>query len=195
MINTVLETAAPIALTADEYEELPDELCKRVEVVDGYVHVSPSQTAIHQRIVARLWGTLSAQCPAGMECYIGLDVRFRDVPLHFRTPDLVVVRDPTEGVLRPEQVVLAIEVVSPGSVTTDRLHKRAEYAEAGMRNYWIIDPLAHSQQSGQSGAVELTALLLSRDEGYWEHRIFTGGIAAIDTPFPCEIDLARLIRE
>lgn len=39
----------------------------------------------------------------------------------FRIPDLVVVRAEAEGVLRPHQVVLAVEVISPGTVTVDRV--------------------------------------------------------------------------
>jgi Uma2 family endonuclease len=35
---------------------------------------------------------------------------------------------------------LAIEVVSPSSVTVDRKDKFLQYRKAGVRNYWIVDP-------------------------------------------------------
>jgi Uma2 family endonuclease len=35
---------------------------------------------------------------------------------------------------------LAVEIVSPDSVSRDYVQKRAIYEEAGVREYWIIDP-------------------------------------------------------
>jgi Uma2 family endonuclease len=61
-----------------------------------------------------------------------------------RDPDIVVVRDRVfEG--RPARVpaadvVLVVEIVSPGSRGTDHVMKLHEYAKAGIENYWIIDP-------------------------------------------------------
>jgi len=39
----------------------------------------------------------------------------------------------------PGQVVLAVEVVSPGSETDDRREKPFEYAESGIPFYWRIE--------------------------------------------------------
>ena len=36
---------------------------------------------------------------------------------------------------------LAIEIINPDSRTRDRKHKYQEYEQAGVREYWIIDPL------------------------------------------------------
>ena len=59
-----------------------------------------------------------------------------------RIPDLLV-RRRTPGVRTPHGdltgVVLVVEVVSPGSVRTDRVAKRREYATAGIPNYLIVD--------------------------------------------------------
>ena len=37
-------------------------------------------------------------------------------------------------------VVLVVEIVSPGSRGTDHVMKLHEYAKAGIANYWIVDP-------------------------------------------------------
>lgn len=174
-----LEEAAPIAISAREYEELPDELRKRVEVVDGYAHVSPSPTAIHQRIVLRLATILAAACPPGMECFIGLDVRLCDDPLHVRIPDLVVVRGEVQSVLRPNQVVLAIEIVSPSTVTVDRIHKRQEYLQAGIEDYWLVD------WSGDRVSLEIF-----HDGALYA--VFEGGEADVIHPFPLTVNLSLL---
>jgi Uma2 family endonuclease len=36
-------------------------------------------------------------------------------------------------------VVVAVEIVSPGTKVTDPVTKPAEYAEAGIPGYWIVD--------------------------------------------------------
>lgn len=42
---------------------------------------------------------------------------------------------------------LVIEIVSPTSVTEDRVYKFTEYERAGVREYWIIDSRPHQQQA------------------------------------------------
>jgi Uma2 family endonuclease len=51
---------------------------------------------------------------------------------------------------------LVIEVISPTSVTIDRVDKYLEYERAGVREYWIIDPRPRQEQAdffvrGESG--------------------------------------------
>jgi Uma2 family endonuclease len=61
-----------------------------------------------------------------------------------RDPDIVVIPDRVfEG--RPARVpatdvVLVVEIVSPGSRGTDHVMKLDEYAKAGIEHYWIVDP-------------------------------------------------------
>lgn len=61
-----------------------------------------------------------------------------------RIADVVVVREElvTRDVLAasPEDVVLAVEVVSPSSVTTDRVTEPTQYAAVGIDHYWRVEP-------------------------------------------------------
>jgi len=43
-------------------------------------------------------------------------------------------------------VVLVVEIVSPGSRGTDHVMKPHEYAKAGIANYWIVDPDAPADE-------------------------------------------------
>jgi Uma2 family endonuclease len=58
-------------------------------------------------------------------------------------PDIVVVRSLTAeqnpARLAADDVLLAVEIVSPGTGRTDRVTKPAEYADAGIGGYWVID--------------------------------------------------------
>jgi Uma2 family endonuclease len=61
-----------------------------------------------------------------------------------RAPDLLVVRESDRARLRPKHLegpaALVVEVVSPGSRSTDRADKFYEYEAAGIPEYWLIDP-------------------------------------------------------
>lgn len=39
----------------------------------------------------------------------------------------------------PQDVLLAVEVMSPSSMTNDRLVKPAQYARAGIAHYWRLE--------------------------------------------------------
>lgn len=55
-------------------------------------------------------------------------------------------------------VDLAVEIVSPDSVTRDNREKLAEYQAAGIPEYWIIDPRrseARFYQLGEDGRYRL----------------------------------------
>jgi len=41
--------------------------------------------------------------------------------------------------LRASEVLIVVEIVSPGSVRMDNKTKRHEYADAGIPHYWILD--------------------------------------------------------
>ena len=68
--------------------------------------------------------------------------------------------------LAPEVIALAVEVVSKGSERTDRWHKPVEYAAAGIRRLWRVEPdgvvnqfeLAGTAYT-QVGGIALDALL------------------------------------
>jgi Uma2 family endonuclease len=62
-----------------------------------------------------------------------------------RVPDLLVVLKSRLNLLRENHVEgapdLIMEIVAPESQTRDRREKYVEYEKAGVREYWIIDPL------------------------------------------------------
>lgn len=64
-------------------------------------------------------------------------------PATVRVPDVLVVDADVIAAnvprLRAADLLLAIEIVSPGSRRQDRITKFAEYAEVGIPHYWILD--------------------------------------------------------
>ncbi|NUM43107.1 MAG: Uma2 family endonuclease [Anaerolineales bacterium] len=68
-----------------------------------------------------------------------------------REPDLIFISASNKTSLTRERFKgapdLAIEIVSQGSATEDRVRKFTEYEKAGVREYWLIDPRPRKQQA------------------------------------------------
>ncbi|MEV6908230.1 Uma2 family endonuclease [Amycolatopsis sp. NPDC051071] len=109
----------------------------RAEVADGVLVMPPSLGARHQLAVTRLAYWLDGRLPA----LAAVELLIAEEPLTLRVPDVVVTSLTDLNVPRvsPEDVRLVIEVLSEGTVRTDRVTKFSEYAEVGIEHYWIVD--------------------------------------------------------
>jgi Uma2 family endonuclease len=126
--------------TVDDLDDLPEDGIRR-ELIDGVLIVSPSPTNIHQTICGLLFGRLYDLCPPEFEVTQAVEVRIS--PTRSLTPDVLVTTSAAAGrrphKFGPHEVVLAIEVVSPSSVSFDRVIKPSLYAQAGIASYWRIE--------------------------------------------------------
>ena len=130
-------------VSEEEFLALPQTQDK-VELVDGEIVVSPSPNVWHQKIVGNVYAALRAWkgSQAGPVEVIASpsDVRLRTGRI--LQPDVYVLfaRVPQDHT-GPVDIVpaLCVEVIS-GSALYDRVTKRFLYAEAGVREYWVIAP-------------------------------------------------------
>lgn len=123
------------------------ETTERMELIDGEICVPPAPTRIHQHVIGQLYRLLSGWAEARREpLFVGLaplDVRIG--PSRIVQPDVFVVVGSvdmqTTGPL--DQIPsLCVEVMSTNRVY-DRVTKRYLYAEAGVIEYWLVDPTTH----------------------------------------------------
>jgi Uma2 family endonuclease len=126
--------------TTDDLDAMPEDGMRR-ELVDGVLLVSPAPARIHQIVTRRLANELEGACPARYGVVDGAEVRISK--RRSLIPDVLVatiesIHDDTPQ-LGPEDVVLAVEVVSPGSKTMDRVTKPNLYAAAGIPCYWRVE--------------------------------------------------------
>ena len=156
--------------TQDAYLRLTERSNRLIELTDGYIEELPVPTDEHQSLVACLYEAFSAflRGRGGKALFAPLRLRVREA--RFREPDLLLVADATDPRRRSRYWVgadVVVEVVSPDQPERDLVEKRADYAEAGIPEYWIIDP--------RFDAVTVLAL-----EGavYVEHGVFTRGMRA-----------------
>ena len=68
---------------------------------------------------------------------------------------------------------MAIEVVSPDSVTRDREQKFREYEQGGVREYWLIDP-GREQASFFTLETKKFQPLAVREDGVVHSRVLEG---------------------
>ena len=153
--------------TPDEWDLAPDT--SGLELIDGVVHAMAAATPRHEYVKTELRNVLKRLVPAELAVTTEIEIRLGDS--HRRKPDVLVVfaegYDLDRPVLRPEQVLLAVEVVSPGSETTDRRHKHVEYADAGIAHYWRLETRpaveVHTFRLGETGAYLETGLFRPGD--------------------------------
>jgi Uma2 family endonuclease len=174
-------------VTAEEYEAWTEEQCAGIEIVDGMVLASPIASKRHNRLARLLANALDVAAGPDWNADTAFDVRLQDVPLNNRRPDVTVYRAETIDVTptRPEHVLLVVEVVSPGSETTDRVVKADQYARAGIQFYWRVEQAA-------TGAPLVYTYVLDPATGrYRDSEIFTG-LVKLTAPFVVEIDLGQI---
>ncbi|MCZ4122072.1 Uma2 family endonuclease [Streptomyces sp. H39-S7] len=174
-------------ISAEQYDSWSAEQCAGIEIVDGMVVVSPSTTKRHNRLARILANALDSAAGADWNADTDFDVRLQNVPLTNRRPDVVVYRADTLDLTptRPEHVLLVVEVVSPGSETTDRVVKVDQYAKAAIPFYWRIE------QAATGIPLVYTYVLDPASRAYRDGEVFTGVIKAV-VPFPVTVDLAAI---
>ncbi len=170
-LNALLCDVLPAqgAWSEDAYLWLTDHSNRLIEFTDGYVQELPMPTFTHQAVLAFLYDLFRAYLkPRGVVMFSALRMRIRAGK--FREPDLLLLRDRADPRCQDRYWLgadLVVEVVSSDNPGRDLVEKRADYAEAGIAEYWIADPRDET----------ITVLTLQGDT-YVEHgRYARGGTA------------------
>jgi len=126
-----------------EHEYLALNTSRLVEFSHGRLKVLPMPSDKHQAIVGFLYTVLLAfvQQIGGIIRFAPL--RLRLWPGKIREPDLMVLRraeDPRRQDIYWTGADLVVEVISEDDPERDTVTKRLEYAQAGIPEYWIVDP-------------------------------------------------------
>jgi Uma2 family endonuclease len=126
---------------------------ERLELIKGKIFkMSPAPNVLHQSILTQLQGRIY-NVLSDKPCKLfsaPFDVRLYDSKKSKRNedvftvvqPDLCVICDPNKldehgAIAAPE---LVIEILSPGNSKKEMKYKYDLYEEAGVLEYWIVDP-------------------------------------------------------
>lgn len=130
--------------TIEDYRALPDE--QRVELIDGYFYDMAAPTFLHQMIGGEIHRQIANYImDRGGDCkplISPVDIQLDCDDKTMVQPDVAILcgNDKVRkwGVFGAPDFVL--EVISPSTKRKDYTKKLVKYMEAGVREYWILDP-------------------------------------------------------
>ena len=166
-MNSTMVTRARVLVSEAEFLALPVSATK-TELIDGEVIVATPPSPRHQILLRRLVTTLESWAK-GMTPMPFVGLSPFDLKLgndRIVQPDVFVVVGPVdEAAPQPWTVVpdLCVEVLSTDRVY-DRITKRLVYAQAGVREYWTVEPYGVVEQwtgDGLSSMAEIRDRLTS----------------------------------
>ena len=156
---------------AEQYLWLTDHTNRLLEFTDGYIEVLPMPTDQHQTILLFLYDLFNGFLrPLGGKVLVA-PLRLRIHERKYREPDLLLVLSADDPRRQNRYWIgadLVVEIVSPDKPERDLIDKRIDYAEAGIPEYWIVDPRT----------VMINVLRLENNT-YTEHGVFGRGTVAI----------------
>jgi len=177
-------TKTPVKInTLKEYLNFDDGTDKRYELEEGALVEMPPGTGKHEQIITLLLVRFFLEKERlGLQLEPrpnGTEVLTKKQP---RRPDLCVMTveqaqsiEKTSAILRTAPPLI-VEVVSPESVDRDYNEKLSEYADIGVGEYWIVDPLLN----------KVTICLL--DQGVYQQAVYTKDQRIMSRLFP-ELEL------
>jgi Uma2 family endonuclease len=153
--------------SVEQYLALTAQTNRLLEYTDGVIEVLPIPTDKHQSISLFLLLCFLAfvRPRGGVAFYAPLRLEIR--PGKFREPDLLILMrsdDPRRQNDYWRGADLVVEIVSPDNPARDLEEKPRDYAEAGIPEYWIVNPLD-----------ETVTVLTLTDGSYTEYGVFRRG--------------------
>jgi Uma2 family endonuclease len=128
-----------------DYLHLPEDEW-RYEIIGGNLSMSPAPSTRHQEIILELAARireLVKEKQLGKIYIAPVDVVIADLAQPVQ-PDILFVPATKLDMVKEHYIEgvpeLIIEVLSPGNPRHDRYTKYQLYAEAGVKEYWIVDP-------------------------------------------------------
>lgn len=134
--------------TEVDYYALPEDI--RAELIDGQIYYQAAPSRVHQRILGKLHQRIANYIDSkGGSCEIyaaPFAVKLWEEKRTIVEPDISVICDRSKLTERgctgaPDWI---IEIVSPGNSSHDYIRKLNLYADAKVREYWIVNPMSRT---------------------------------------------------
>lgn len=133
--------------TEEDYYNLPENV--RAELIDGQIYYMAAPSRVHQEILGFMFNTIfshinSQKGPCKVYPAPFAVKLFSEEDRNIVEPDISVICDPNKLTDRgctgaPDWIV---EIISPTTASHDYIRKLNLYADAGVKEYWIVDPIS-----------------------------------------------------
>ncbi len=131
--------------TVADRDSLPDEI--RTELIDGVLYEMAAPVRFHQFLVGQIFKRLDDFVLENDGPCVPLlspsDVQLDNDEWTMVQPDIFVLckeEQKTEETITRGAPDMVVEVLSPSTRNKDLYIKTAKYANAGVREYWVVDP-------------------------------------------------------
>lgn len=138
-----------VRYTRADYDRLPDGAY--AQLIEGALVMTPTPTPWHERLVYRLIDRLVVLFGPGWDDRVSgsnIEIIVGKAPdEEIVQPDVVVLPEGTKatgGDWKPPTPVLVAEILSPSTKMYDRGAKLRIYAAAGVKEAWLLDPVAET---------------------------------------------------
>lgn len=170
--------APPARMTYEEFLEWADGI--RAEWVDGEVIVMSPVSFAHQYVAEFLAASLrvfAEENKLGQVLTAPFQMRLRARPSG-REPDVIFIArdrlDKLESAYLDSPADMAIEIISPDSRSRDRGDKYYEYEQAGVREYWLIDPARKQAEFYRLGDDGIYSAVTVGNDGIFHSQVIEG---------------------
>ena len=157
------------AMSLDEWAQLPED--EPGELVDGHLAEEEMPDPIHELTVIWL-GAVLMWCLKGRGGFVfGSELKLKVSERSGRKPDLSIVLPGSaaprrRGLLKtPPDIVVEVVTATSRDERRDRVDKMTDYALAGIRFYWIVDPALGSFEVFELAEGQRYARVLAATEG------------------------------
>ena len=131
--------------TIEDYYGLTDD--HRVELIDGVIYDMSSPSSIHQIILSKIWSQFDKYITSHKGSCIAMlapiDVQLDCNNKTILQPDIFILcdRDKLKHHVVYGAPDLVVEILSPSTQNKDMKLKTAKYRKAGVKEYWLINPM------------------------------------------------------
>ena len=148
-----LKPRAGIRLTIEEFLELPDtEDRRKMELDEGELYIMPRPRVVHQtyqfRLIRHVGNYLAEFDEPPAEAFHDIVFALSLESQRLYSPDFLIILAGRSDIVIGERMIegapdIVVEILSSDR-RRDLVRKRQLYAEAGVSEYWVFDPLSES---------------------------------------------------
>ena len=134
----------PGEYTLEDYYTLPED--RRAELIEGVIYDMAAPSFVHQHLLGKLFTQISSYIESKngdcLPMMAPVDVRLDCDDRTVVQPDILILCDRNKickwGIMGAPDFCL--EIVSESTRRKDYIKKLQKYVDAGVREYWILDP-------------------------------------------------------